>query len=85
MTSANFVSWSSLGGGGRAGAAVGPWLRAVLFVDNAGADVVLGMLPLARELLLKGAEVLPRPLSSPRRETRHTSRLPAESKLPIES
>lgn len=50
-----------MGGGGRAGAAVGPWRRAVLFVDNAGADVVLGMLPLARELLLKGAEVLPRP------------------------
>lgn len=32
--------------------------RAVLFVDNAGADVVLGMLPLARELTRRGAEVL---------------------------
>ena len=32
--------------------------RAVLFVDNAGADVVLGMLPLARELARHGAEVL---------------------------
>ena len=28
-----------------------PFRRAVLLVDNAGADVVLGMLPLARELL----------------------------------
>jgi type II pantothenate kinase len=32
--------------------------RAVVFVDNAGADVVLGMLPLARELLRAGAEVV---------------------------
>lgn len=32
--------------------------KAMLFVDNAGADVVLGMLPLARELLRSGAEVL---------------------------
>ncbi|KAI3724075.1 hypothetical protein L2E82_35840 [Cichorium intybus] len=31
--------------------------RALLFVDNAGADVVLGMLPLARELLHRGTEV----------------------------
>lgn len=29
----------------------------IIFVDNAGADVVLGMLPLARELLHMGAEV----------------------------
>lgn len=28
-----------------------------MFVDNAGADVVLGMLPFARELLRMGAEV----------------------------
>lgn len=28
-----------------------------MFVDNAGADVVLGMLPLARELLRGGSEV----------------------------
>lgn len=32
--------------------------RVMLFVDNAGADVVLGMLPLARELLRNGAEVV---------------------------
>jgi Damage-control phosphatase ARMT1-like domain len=31
---------------------------AVLFVDNAGADVLLGMLPFARELLKGGAQVL---------------------------
>lgn len=29
----------------------------MMFVDNAGADVVLGMLPFARELLRMGAEV----------------------------
>jgi len=28
-----------------------------MFVDNAGADVVLGMLPLARELLRGGSQV----------------------------
>lgn len=31
---------------------------AVLFVDNAGCDIVLGMLPLARELLSRGTEVI---------------------------
>ncbi len=31
-----------------------PFRRAILLVDNAGADVVLGMLPLARELLRGG-------------------------------
>jgi uncharacterized protein with ATP-grasp and redox domains len=31
--------------------------KALLFVDNAGADVLLGMLPLARELLKRGAQV----------------------------
>ncbi|KAG4977001.1 hypothetical protein JHK86_036475 [Glycine max] len=30
--------------------------RALLFVDNSGADIVLGMLPLARELLRRGTE-----------------------------
>lgn len=34
-----------------------PHRRALLFVDNAGADIVLGMLPLARELLRRGTEV----------------------------
>lgn len=32
--------------------------RALLFVDNSGADIVLGMLPLARELLRRGCEVV---------------------------
>ena len=32
--------------------------RAVLFVDNAGAEVLLGMLPLARQLLRRGTEVV---------------------------
>lgn len=31
--------------------------RALLFVDNSGADIILGMLPLARELLRRGTEV----------------------------
>ncbi|KAB2609337.1 pantothenate kinase 2 [Pyrus ussuriensis x Pyrus communis] len=35
-----------------------PHKRALLFVDNAGADVILGMLPLARELLRHGTEVV---------------------------
>jgi type II pantothenate kinase len=34
-----------------------PHKRALLFVDNSGADVILGMLPLARELLRHGTEV----------------------------
>lgn len=34
-----------------------PHRRALLFVDNSGADIVLGMLPLARELLRRGFEV----------------------------
>ncbi|KAE8663936.1 Pantothenate kinase 2 [Hibiscus syriacus] len=35
-----------------------PHKRALLFVDNSGADIVLGMLPLARELLRHGTEVV---------------------------
>ncbi|KAK6924844.1 Damage-control phosphatase ARMT1-like, metal-binding domain [Dillenia turbinata] len=35
-----------------------PYKRALLFVDNSGADIVLGMLPLARELLRCGTEVV---------------------------
>jgi len=34
-----------------------PDRRVIAFVDNAGADIVLGMLPLARELLRMGSEV----------------------------
>lgn len=35
-----------------------PYQAAVLFVDNAGPDVVLGMIPLARYLLQRGAAVV---------------------------
>ncbi|XP_002991207.2 pantothenate kinase 2 [Selaginella moellendorffii] len=35
-----------------------PHYRALLFVDNSGADIVLGMLPFARELLRRGTEVV---------------------------
>ncbi|KAE8768185.1 Pantothenate kinase 2 [Hordeum vulgare] len=35
-----------------------PYKRALIFVDNAGADVVLGMLPLAQEFLRGGVEVV---------------------------
>jgi len=34
-----------------------PYKKAVVFVDNAGADVVLGILPLVREMLRKGVQV----------------------------
>ncbi len=37
---------------------VAPYRRTMIFVDNAGADVVLGVIPLARELLRGGAEVI---------------------------
>lgn len=35
-----------------------PYRRTMIFVDNAGADVVLGVLPIARELLRGGGEVV---------------------------
>eukprot|EP00730_Choanoeca_flexa_P004149 TRINITY_DN11613_c0_g1_i4.p1 TRINITY_DN11613_c0_g1~~TRINITY_DN11613_c0_g1_i4.p1 ORF type:complete len:684 (+),score=186.51 TRINITY_DN11613_c0_g1_i4:2-2053(+) len=35
-----------------------PYRKAVVFVDNAGADIVLGMLPLARSLLKMGTTVI---------------------------
>ena len=35
-----------------------PYQSVVLFVDNAGFDIVLGMIPLARALLKRGASVL---------------------------
>eukprot|EP00246_Nothoceros_aenigmaticus_P000434 TRINITY_DN10636_c0_g1_i2.p1 TRINITY_DN10636_c0_g1~~TRINITY_DN10636_c0_g1_i2.p1 ORF type:complete len:368 (-),score=46.36 TRINITY_DN10636_c0_g1_i2:593-1696(-) len=34
------------------------WKKVVIFVDNSGADLVLGILPLARELLRRGAKVI---------------------------
>ncbi|CAI9284746.1 unnamed protein product [Lactuca saligna] len=35
-----------------------PWKKAVIFVDNSGADIVLGILPFARELLRHGTKVV---------------------------
>lgn len=40
------------------GSTLKPHKRALLFVDNSGADIVLGMIPLARELLRRGTEVV---------------------------
>lgn len=34
-----------------------PVAQAVIFVDNSGADIILGILPFARELLRHGVEV----------------------------
>jgi len=34
------------------------WKKAVIFVDNSGADIVLGILPFARELLRRGTQVV---------------------------
>ncbi|XP_020110858.1 uncharacterized protein At2g17340-like isoform X3 [Ananas comosus] len=34
------------------------WKKAVIFVDNSGADLVLGILPFARELLRHGTKVI---------------------------
>jgi type II pantothenate kinase len=34
------------------------WRSAVMFIDNAGPDIVLGMIPLARDLLQRGVDVL---------------------------
>ncbi|KAK1379298.1 Damage-control phosphatase [Heracleum sosnowskyi] len=34
------------------------WEKAVIFVDNSGADIVLGILPFARELLRRGTKVV---------------------------
>lgn len=34
------------------------WKKAIIFVDNAGSDVILGILPFARELLRRGTKVV---------------------------
>ncbi|KAK8475294.1 hypothetical protein V6N13_114847 [Hibiscus sabdariffa] len=34
------------------------WKKAIIFVDNSGADVILGILPFARELLKRGTQVV---------------------------
>lgn len=36
----------------------GTWRKAVIFVDNSGADIILGILPFARELLRRGTQVI---------------------------
>ena len=36
----------------------GPWAKAVIFIDNAGADFVLGVMPLARQLASHGTQVV---------------------------
>lgn len=35
-----------------------PHKCAVIFVDNSGADIILGILPFARELLIRGTKVI---------------------------
>ncbi|KAG4911048.1 uncharacterized protein At2g17340-like isoform X2 [Glycine soja] len=34
------------------------WKKVIIFVDNSGADVILGILPFARELLRRGSQVI---------------------------
>ena len=34
------------------------WTKAVVFLDNAGSDFILGIMPLARELALEGVEIV---------------------------
>jgi type II pantothenate kinase len=38
--------------------AASPWAKAVVFVDNAGADLVLGVMPLVRQLAAQGTHVV---------------------------
>jgi len=40
------------------GAEPAPWAKVVFFVDNAGADFVLGVMPLARELASHGSRIV---------------------------
>lgn len=35
-----------------------PWAKAIIFIDNAGSDFILGVLPLARELALCGTKIV---------------------------
>lgn len=35
-----------------------PWTRAIVFVDNAGSDFILGVMPLVRELALAGTQIV---------------------------
>ena len=42
----------------------GPHKKALIFVDNAGSDVILGILPLARELVQRGTTVVRPPVDT---------------------
>ncbi|KAK7380192.1 hypothetical protein VNO78_32682 [Psophocarpus tetragonolobus] len=35
-----------------------PWKKVIIFVDNSGADIILGIMPFARELLRRGSQVV---------------------------
>jgi uncharacterized protein with ATP-grasp and redox domains len=35
-----------------------PWRKAIVFVDNAGSDFILGLMPLVRELALGGTQIV---------------------------
>jgi len=35
-----------------------PWRRAIVFLDNAGSDFILGLMPLVRELALGGTQIV---------------------------
>lgn len=39
-------------------ASAAPWARAVVFVDNTGADFILGVMPFVRELAAHGTEIV---------------------------
>lgn len=49
-------AWTADGATG--GELASTWRKCVMFVDNSGADVVLGMLPIARELARRGCKVV---------------------------
>lgn len=51
-----YASWTADGAPG--GELASAWRKCVMFVDNSGADVVLGMLPIARELARRGCKVV---------------------------
>jgi hypothetical protein len=34
------------------------WVQVLILMDNSGADAILGVIPFARELIIKGAKVI---------------------------
>ncbi|HSW44415.1 MAG TPA: ARMT1-like domain-containing protein [Phycisphaerae bacterium] len=42
-----------------------PWRQVLFFVDNAGADIALGVIPVAREMICAGTRVVLAPNTSP--------------------